>query len=687
MAYSAAAGETAGCHEPGSMSKRRFSGLLARDAESAARLVLIAATLALAVVTTRSILAKTGGEPGAPLDDTFIHFQYARSFAELHPLAYTPGEGPTPGATSLLWPMVLAPFWALGARGVALLWVAWALGWTALGATAIDTWRLAEGLVSRAVAFAAGAMVLAFGGLVWSAGSGMEIVPFAWIIVRTARRAAEWWEGGPVPRWELVVLGVLAPCLRPEGLIASATAGAALALAPRGRARAWALAPLVAPAVPGLVNLALTGSSTSTTALVKWLPASPYLSDGRLFQAVLSNLQLLFGTLLDGRVWSAVFIPSGGRILAWAALPALVAVGIGARRPWRMAVALVLALGILIPTTYDSFLWNRLRYLWPFAPGWFVALAALCEGLGSLAARIAAELRGARTLAAGALIGAFASHLSWSIDDLSTSADAIRRQQVALGRWARDALPADAIIGVNDTGAIAYFSERRVFDVVGLTTPGEARYWVAGAGSRFEHYEHLARQERPTHFIVYPGWMAAEVLLGTFLTERSVPGATILGGTTMVAHVASWDALSSGTQPLRTSYEGTPIDRLDVADLESEADHDYLLGWANQADNQVFDTVIGERVRADGGRAARVEDHFLLKLEPRGHLVMRGRSEGPLEVSIDGRALGSLELSDEDFAEGSLTLPADVRAGRRRVMLRAAPGTTFSALHYWSYAP
>lgn len=46
---------------------------------------------------------------------------------------------------------------------------------------------------------------------------------------------------------------------------------------------------------------------------------------------------------------------------------------------------------------------------------------------------------------------------------------------------------------------------RRTFDVVGLTTRSEPRYWAAGAGSRFEHYEHMPRAELPTHFIVYPG--------------------------------------------------------------------------------------------------------------------------------------------------------------------------------------
>lgn len=655
-----------------------------RNADGAQRLVFVVVTLALAVSTTRSILAQTGGEPAVPLDDTFIHFQYARSFAELHPLAYSPGQGPSPGATSLLWPLLLSPFWALGARGVSLVWVAWAFGWLALGATAIETWRLAQGLLSRGVAFAAGAMVLAFGGLVWSAASGMEIVPFAWMLMRSARRSAEWREGVAVPRWELCALGLLAPCVRPEGIIATATVMAAMLLAPRGGRRAWALAVLPGPALPGLANLMLTGSAENTTTMVKWLPDSPYMTGGRLTQAVLSNLELLFGTLLDGRVWSAVFIPSGARVVAWLALPALIVVGVLVKRPWRMAVALVVALGMLIPTSYDSFLWNRLRYLWPFAPGWFVALAALAEGAGRLAGRWSPELSRGKVLLAGLFVGGFASHLSWSIDDVAKSADAIRRQQVALGRWAHDTLPKDAIVGVNDTGAIAYFSELQVFDVVGLTTPGEARYWVAGPGSRFEHYEHLPAERRPTHFIVYPQWMAAPVLLGELLTERSVPGATILGGTTMVAQVADWSALSSAARPLRLALTGEPVDGVDVSDLESEAAHDYALGWANQADNQVFETA---STIADGGRAARVEDHFMLLLSPGGQLVRRGSADAALTLSVDGRTVGTFPASDSDFSETSVTLPQDLRAGRRRVSVSASPGTTFSALHYWSYAP
>ncbi len=43
-----------------------------------------------------------------PLDDAYIHFQYARSIATGQPYAYNPGLPPTSGATSFLYPYLLA---------------------------------------------------------------------------------------------------------------------------------------------------------------------------------------------------------------------------------------------------------------------------------------------------------------------------------------------------------------------------------------------------------------------------------------------------------------------------------------------------------------------------------------------------------------------------------------------------
>jgi hypothetical protein len=649
-------------------------------------LVWVAPTVVLALLTTRAILAKTGNEPAVPLDDSFIHFEFARSFARLHPLEYGANAAPTPGATSLLWPLLLAPGHWVGLGGTKLIWLAWALDWAALGLLARETMRAAEGLLSREVAAGAAAMVFAFGGYIWFAGSGMEVVPFAWLLMRSARLSAEWGEEGRSPasprtRSIFLVHAWLLPAMRPEGALVSTLIALGLLMFPRGRSRAWSLLALAGPLGPALFNRLLTGQWATNTAVVKWLWFNPYRA--HIVPTFRYHLELLFSTLLDGRIWSAAFIPQGSRLVAWMALPALLAAGWRQGRRWRALSVLAVALGMVLTTSYDSFLVNRLRYLWPFAAAWFVGLGALADEVGTLLARYYPPLAPARVLVAGGMVGALASHLSYAVDDLAVSADAILRQQVSLGLWARHHLPPGSRVGLNDAGAIAYLSGLPTFDVVGLTTEGEGRYWVSGPGSRFEHYERLGRDRLPTHFIVYPRWMATPALLGEALAERSVDGATILGDTTMVAYRARYDALGRAELPLEPEGQGAVVDRLDIADLESEKAHAYELLYANQLENVLLEDSAGH---ADGARTNRSEDRFWLELVPKGRFVARLVSDSPLsvELSVDGQRLGALELTPQfSWEEQRLVLPPGLAPGRHHVTVSARPGATFTSLHYW----
>ncbi len=237
-----------------------------------------------------------------------------------------------------------------------------------------------------------------------------------------------------------------------------------------------------------------------------------------------------------------------------------------------------------------------------------------------------------------------------SIDDVAQSASGIDRQQVALGRWAKESLPADARIGLNDTGAIAYFGERRTFDVVGLTTRSEGRYWVAGTGSRLEHYERLQRtspSELPTHFIVYPEWFGIDALLGAELEEATVTDSTILGGQTMRAHVADYTLLGSGEAPWTSRRPDERADlgcAVDVADLESEAEHGYELlgardngggrglrrraGRPPRARRRARDAVAGTIRRAPSSRRANARRRATRGVGPDARARARGRERG-----------------------------------------------------------
>jgi hypothetical protein len=642
----------------------------------------MAAAGCLAALALHQVMAATNGAPAVPLDDSYIHFQFARSFAEGHPFVYSPGAAPVAGATSLLWPLLLALPQLLGAHGLALIPWAWGFGFLALGLLAYETARAAERLVNARIAWFSGVLVLAFSANTWFAASGMEVVPLAWLLMRCARRAAQWHEGDRRRLWELLLLAFLAPAMRPEGAIGSLLIASALLWRETGARRGLSVLALGFVGVPPLVYLLFTGHATQTTTLVKWLPFNPYLTFGDVLDVVLGNLRVFVSTLLDGQLWSAAYVPEHSRFIALLSLPALVVAGQTRGASARAWLLVVLGLGILLPTTYDSFLWNRLRYLWPFAGPWLIGLVALADQVAELVALLTPQLGLVRYLICTGFAGALASKFPFALADLADSSHAISSQHVELGQWAKRELPATAHIGVNDTGAIAYLSDRPIFDVVGLTTADEARYWSAGPGSRLEHYERLPRSALPTYFIVYPAWFGLPQLLGTCLTERTVY-ATILGGETMVACEADYTLLGSGEGASAPEFwRQPPLDVLDVADLESEAAHRYALLPATQAD----DVVLSNGIIIDGARRNRHRDWFRLWVAPGARLVARLGSDSPVtvHVRIAGRAAGNWSIANPSFEERSLELGTDAPSGLADVEVTADQGA-FASAHYWLY--
>jgi hypothetical protein len=438
---------------------------------------------------------------------------------------------------------------------------------------------------------------------------------------------------------------------------------------------------------------------------VKWLFADPYLDGFALARALWSNARFLVTSILYGEDWSVFFLPEGSNVPILLGLPALFLAGSRRRSRLRAAFVAVIALGALIPCSYSSFLWNRLRYLWPFAGAWFVMLACLAREVGDLARRVRPSNTFVTPLLCGLFVGALASRLPLATRDLVDSAAAVTEQQVSMARWAAENLPADARIGVNDAGAMAYLSGRRTFDVVGLTTEGEARYWVAGAGSRYEHYERTPREALPTHFIVYPGWMSCSPVLGDELWETTVPDSSILGGPSMIAYEARYDTLGSGALPMVTPRGSELVDELDVSDLESEEAHGYALERARDEDNQAAlmpapasDIDASSRSEAaasgafvsDGGRMNRARDrfHFRSPGARPSTLILRGASatDVTLSVLVGAREVGVITIAPGPWVERSLELSPRDAGDTISIEVVARGDGRFSAFHYWLYA-
>jgi hypothetical protein len=181
----------------------------------------------------------------------------------------------------------------------------------------------------------------------------------------------------------------------------------------------------------------------------------------------------------------------------------------------------------------------------------------------------------------------------------------------------------------------------------------------------------MPRAELPTHFIVYPEWFGIPYLLGYRFTERRVDGATILGGPLMVACAADYSWLNTGAKPTIDLGGRRLLDELDVADLESESAHGYVVGYSTPSDNQAFGG--GELV--DGGRAHRSREDFWLDVQGDGQLVLRISSDeaSSLTVSIAGKPALQLTTSVGPMQELSFPVPSGIARGRVAVALRSQP--------------
>lgn len=167
----------------------------------------------------------TSHTSGFPLDDGWIHQDFARTLATTGQFAFQPGRSGA-GSTSPLWVVLLAPpYLLLGAH--APLWAI--VGWVALlGALALGTLGIVTGVAAAELVGAAGGSARVVGvarlvaslavvtewHLVWAAASGMETVLFASLVMLLIVAASR----GIQPQW-LGALAAVCVAVRPEGIL------------------------------------------------------------------------------------------------------------------------------------------------------------------------------------------------------------------------------------------------------------------------------------------------------------------------------------------------------------------------------------------------------------------------------------------------------------------------------------
>lgn len=669
------------------------------------------ATLASGRLFYGYMLHQTGGEWSAPLDDVFIHFDYARATAHGSPFQWTEGNGYSSGNTSLSYPFALAFGYWLGFRAQSLMiWAAVVASMSTLG----FLWSLPRlfGSLPRKTHVLAIASVFSVGALAWSLWSGMEVAFFLGIwglLLALAHGTAT----GQYPRraglFFASLTGLLLVWTRPEAITSlGLIALFASRIFARRRRRTLDLpviAALVFPAVLGLVlqavvNKALTGESSANGALVKLAVYHPYMDT----KEKLAEWTFHLRYCLD-----RVRLHHFGEMWPWGHIPFVLALWSLIDKRTRAAGALLLGSvvsWVLVVALNGQVRWQNERYLMP-AVAWLLVAAAL--GMGALLTMSAEAARGRlaqlRKVAGVSFVIACAV-LFWRGERVQyrdqvwffgRASRNIRDQHLTVGYALRALEPKPTRVLVGDAGAILYASDLPGFDLIGLGGYHElplARAGVQGVAASIELIEHLPRDQRPDVFALYPTWWGSMPdIFGRRMFGVEVHGNVICGGAEKVVYLADWHLLGTGEKP-RTVTSHVPIfDAVDMADLLSERAHGYTFphphgGYAVMRilpanDDPVHDLWDGGRVIPTGRSETFTLSHLPAKTPVRLLLRTTADTAFRTEIAVPGFT-GFVESEKRDgWVEVSLDLPPEVVTSRLHVKITPVRGE-WTSYHLWA---
>jgi hypothetical protein len=651
-----------------------------------------------------------GGPWSAPLDDVFIHFDFARSTARGHPFEWVGGNGYSSGGTSTLYPFVLAIGYRLGFHGLDLMEWAAIVACVSVFALLLAT-RHAFRELPPWTSYLAPLALLGVGVLSWSLFSGMEVALFlalwggafvAWDgLVREGRegiRRSVLLRAGGLGLW-----GAALVATRPEASVTVFVFATSVAWILRRRGTQLALGTLLLIAIPGalvvlssaLANFLLTGDPAAAGAIAKLEYYHPYLSFREKldlwffylgYQALRVTQQHLESIPVVGWLaWVFAFAALAFRetrrvaVLLWASL-------LG----WAMTVAL-----------NGQVRWQNERYVMP-ALAWLLMASVL--GLGAVMANGLRRPAHKWRITGAALSGAALVLFVWQAVPnfrfqawyFGRGARNIYDQHVTVGRLLRDQFRPSPRVLVGDAGAIPYLSEGPTLDLIGLggyKGMPFARATRAHVGAAIELIEHLTPEERPTLFAIYPSWWDELPLwFGSRMLEVPARGNVICGAPSKVVYRASWAPLEGSARPFSLPRGAEITAEFDWADITSEKAGAYeripadggrvavkVLPHPDEPWRDVFDA---GRHTPEGGR-----ERFELKGVTVGRpvrLIFRAAPVAALRVpvSIDGSPAGAINLPKKDgWIEVAFDLPAP-KSSTLQVELGMSPDRVL--YHLWA---
>jgi hypothetical protein len=437
-------------------------------------------------------------------DDTYIHLRYAENLAARGEFSFNPGES-TYGATSPLWILGLVGLFKLGVYGPAATWILGLLcgaltlylmsvilarlafpetwRWGIFLLAACDVWFLRWTMSGMETPLAAAALLLLLWPLIMPSFHGKDHPHTGRLWPRyLAWGVAAGMAGLVRPEWLLLAPSALPVLLFFEYREASKLAGSG------GRYWARPHAPLAA-AAGGWSLVVGPWLLYAQHAFGRFLPgtaaAKSYDPSGGLTEILVtvirsfSHVLISQGPLIMGLLALTVWVLAM-RVLQDRQTDAepLVVEPASAWRYWP-AVALILIAAVWTILLHGGYAINRVwpisRYFCPLSPVHLLAMALLAYWLLNHVSEYPGRRFLNRRVLPAVVVATLLVNTIYFIAEVRPRmldfSDGVRECYLEMGEWLGQNTEPDAVVAALDIGALAYGSDRRILDLMGLVSP------------------------------------------------------------------------------------------------------------------------------------------------------------------------------------------------------------------------
>lgn len=671
--------------------------------------LLIALVMGIAILYVISTLYFTGGYFFLPLDDSFLDFHYAKQLSQGNPFQYNSGESPTSGARSLLYTIILSPgFFVLNGDGI--IYYSFLLGILFLFLSSWLIFKIGRVLFDQNLGIVGSILFLLNGPISWGYLSGTSIGLFSTIILATLYYTLQEENRGYK---KAIIFGSLLALSHPEGIILSLFLVLVLTLNSllKGGVSKLKNVFLFIPAIAGIscvfLNLILTGSIFSTFLLSN----SPLFSPNTSLLEILAKsikfyayiLKEIFGgfngtytEMIDanGGQTATYFAPFAFLFFLLGALPLAVKEIYAKNLGINILIIIWFFVGIglcaiTFPTDYS---WNM--YLIPYYPlfliGVVMGIYHVSQAITNIVSTVSLK---------EAFYGIVSFFIIFSLLSLSFFVVAYGKnckdnyhQKMELVKWMKKSLPPNITIAMTGINTLRYYENRTFIDLSGVGTKGLAKPYQNGVGSIFEWLEE--KKLYPDCFILNRLNWTPSGLLKTQLYSAKVVGVRAIEPINV--YQTDWSLAHSGDEPVTRFDSYKLIDKLDVANLDSEAEHNYK-SWEAEPGlapvTYVYKLPCGDRYVIDGCRVLSGGEQMVIKSKPGQEMKIVIRTIGTLRMTLMINGKYTKEWIDEQgygdkWVESILTIPSKwITSNRTKIQIEVKhkQQDTYTSAYYWFF--